>query len=179
MRSTTCTSLALTLAALPALAGPQPGCFARTYNAGHLASHPAQVVAAMRLHLRPVEADEGANVPAGTIVGSVTVMPTGRGHLVLGDFPGDAMLAEFPGEELSTFLICDGSGGMTCFEPCMDGRSGDGLDVIGQDDRSIMIRTLSLGVNAGQVCRGFDIAEVKGEPVTFFLPRVDDAVCDE
>ena len=46
---------------IPVTAEPLHGCFARTYDAAHLAAHSGQTVSAMKLRLKPRSMDDGYN----------------------------------------------------------------------------------------------------------------------
>jgi hypothetical protein len=140
----------------PAVAGPV--CFARDYDAGHLARNPAQVVRNMRILLPDDPRRDGLRL-------SVTLAD--QGHVV-----ADGMA----GRSLGQGLFClDGPGPLTCGVEC-DG----GLLVVTRRDAGILeFRTDRLTVGDAEDCGGsVDLAERPGQPVTYRLFAAPMAACE-
>jgi hypothetical protein len=158
---------------------PEPGCYARTYDGAHLAAHPDQVVAAMRLNFVVADGSEGMNAAPGSVVAFLDVDLARQGHVVRGPFTEDAFPEGFGSATMYAALLCPGQG-ITCGSECMGETLHTGFAVIGDDGKTLKITTRSLPVGQGQDCGGYtDIAEVQGELTTFVLDRVADAVCEQ
>jgi hypothetical protein len=157
---------------------PEPGCYARTYDAAHLAAHPDQVVAGMRLNFVRADGSEGMNAAPGSVIAFLDVVLADQGHVARASAPEDGFPDGFGGQPMYAALLCPGQG-MTCGSECMGIAQDTGFAVTGNDGKALTIRTRSLPVGQGQDCGGFtDIAEAPGQLVTFVLDRVDDAVCE-
>ncbi len=178
MRSTICTSLALALAAAQAGAQPTPGCYHRAYDAAHLAAHPDQVVETIWLNAFVADGSEGMNEIPGEVLAGLSVVLADQGHVARTPAPDDGFPDGFGGETMDQVFFCRDDG-LTCRAFCGEGPGPEGFNVIADDGKTLTIRTDALMVGMGQACGGFtDIAEVPGQPVTFVLDRVDDAVCE-
>jgi hypothetical protein len=138
---------------MPATAGPDAlGCFTRTYNRTHLASHPDQLVTAVKLHIhRP---------PPGNL----------NKYWFLAQFR-----LRGRDETLRTSGICNETSRLHCFVEC----DGGGVDVVPRAHEAMMyldrISVASCGrdyVNGA----GQELTGGKDDRV-FRLDRVDDAVC--
>lgn len=159
--------VALTLTS-PAQAGAE-SCWVRDYTADHLASHPDQVVASMRLWFSRPEQSEYDDLLAG-----IRVVAAHGGH---------AKAAGQGGRTFDQGLICfDDITPLTCAVEC----DGGAFRVTRQTEDMIEITTdyLIVGDFEGQVmeeegCGGaMDIAEHMGQPVTYRLYRADPAACE-
>jgi hypothetical protein len=161
VRSTAFTSLVL-LWALPGLAlaeGPAPACYARDYDTAHLASHPDQVVSAMRLRIEA----PGAN---GEALAELRVVLADQGH---------ARAEGMDGRTLTQALVCkDWGDGPACGVEC-DG----GLFSVAEDAEGLTLTTDRLLVGDSEECGGsFDLVEREGEPVSYRLLRADPSACE-
>jgi hypothetical protein len=161
VRSTAFTSVGL-LIALPGLAsaeGPAPGCYARDYDAAHLASHPEQVVSTMRLRIGEPGAD-------GEAPAELRVVLSGQGR---------ALSEGFSGRALTQALVCkDWGDGPACGVEC-DG----GLFAVAEDAEGLTLTTDRLLVGDAEECGGsFDLVEREGEPVSYRLLRADPSACE-
>ena len=166
MRSTICISVLSLALALAGGAGADPllpsGCYARAYDAAHLAAHPAQIVERFTLALTYDAAFDATRAPL-----SVTLADQGR-----------ARAEGAGGQTFEQTLYCyraDGqtTGSIQCGVEC-DGGSFD----VRLDGETLDLRTDYVMVGATGECGGaFDLAEVIGQPVTYRLFRVDDAQC--
>ena len=161
MRSTIFTSaLALACAVLPVRAEQiTTACYARQYSAKHLATHPDQVVAEMRL--RFYDWDGGAYA-------DLDILTADQGH---------ARANGQGGQRFDQFLLCfiDSEGAPGCAVEC-DG----GSFRITRDDGEVMdIRTDYLMVGDTEGCGGaIDLAEKPDQAVTYRLYRVGDDTCE-
>ena len=147
--STICTSLGLAAAAEV----PAPGCYARDYDAAHLAANPAQGVAGLRLWVF----DEGAN----------------RGGLIEARMAAQGQGARdgVAGQSLTQVLICNAVDG-GCFVEC-DGGGFSSTPV----DGGIQITTdhFALGEEG---CGGYsNLAEVPGQVTTYRLTAAAPEAC--
>jgi hypothetical protein len=157
---------------------PEPGCYARTHDAAHLAAHADQVVAGMRLNFVVADGSEGMNAAPGAVVAFLDVVLADQGHVAQDSAPEDGFPDGFGGQSMHAALLCPGQG-MTCGSECMGEVQDTGFAVIGNDGKTLKIGTRSLPVGQGQDCGGFtDIAGVPGQLTTFVLDRVDDAICE-
>ncbi|MCR8723196.1 hypothetical protein [Frigidibacter sp. ROC022] len=155
-----CAALAC-LAALPARAeGPPPGCYDRSYSAAHLASHPDQIAARIRLWLEPD--GDGTNA-----VGNLTIWTADQGH---------ARRDGLGNSRFDSFLLCWTENGRDfCGIECDGGHAsitvkGDTLD----------LSTDGMWVGETQGCGGaIDIAERPDTRVTYRMTRVPDAHCND
>ncbi len=163
----------------PAASIPDPGCYSRIYDATHLAAHPEQVVASMRLHFVRADSDEVAPAPPWSVMVALLVVDLAeQGHVTRESAPGDGFPNGFGGQEMYAMLLCPGNW-MTCGSECMGAAEDTGFTVTGNDGKTLTIGTESLPVGQGQDCGGFtDITEGPGQLTTFVLDRVDNAVCD-
>lgn len=193
MRSTTCTDrsapcvasrlrrpvlgLCLALLALPAQAAPPQGCYARTYDAAHLAANPDQVVAAMSLSFDYDPAPDFALIPPGSFGAAISVVLAGQGHVARDKAPDEGYPDGFGGASMHNVLLCaDDGSSIRCRIDCDAG----GFQITRHDDTMLEFRTDYLVVGMGQACGGFtDLAERPGEPVTYRLSRAPDAACLE
>jgi hypothetical protein len=158
---------------------PEPGCYARTFDPVHLAAHPEQVVAGMRLNFVRADGSEGMNAAPGSVVAFLDVVLADQGHVARERAPEDGFPDGFGGQPMYAALLCPGQG-MTCGSECMGVAQDTGFAVTGSDGQTLTISTRSLPVGQGQDCGGFtDIAEVPGELTTFALDRVADTVCEQ
>lgn len=141
-----------------ALAGPAQadlrGCFWRSYDAAHLARHPAQVVAEISVAFGDFAGDE---VPWMDVL----VRPVGEEAEVLGGIarctPSDATLY-----------------GWSCSVEC----DGGSFDIEALDDRQLRMSTDFFLVGTGDDCGGqMDLAERPAEKVTYVLSRMPDGRC--
>jgi len=146
--------------ALPAVAQDTfVGCWARDYDAAHLAAHPAQVVRSMRLYVDP-----------GPAVGLAAIL-----SVVLED-QGRVRGQGLAGRRLEQYLMCfdDDAGRITCGVEC----DGGSFEVLSLTADRVDIRTSWLLVGDVDDCGGaVDIAEVENQPVTYRLLRAPDADC--
>jgi hypothetical protein len=149
----------LLVLAVPASAQGMPqGCWARDYDAAHLAANPGQVVRSMRL-------DFGRDPDLG---------PVARLEVVLAD-QGHAGRAGLGGAWMAQGLMCfEDAGRATCVVEC----DGGSFEVVAQADGRIDIRTRYLLVGTDDDCGGpVDLAEVPDTPVTYRLFRAPDTAC--
>ena len=134
----------------------------------------------MRLRFAVADGSEGINATPGTVFAMLDVVLADQGHVARELSPVDGFPDGFGGAAMYQALLCPDTGGMTCGAECMGAVDDTGFDVLGDDGKTLTIRTVSLQVGMGQDCGGFtDIAEVPGQPVTFVLDRVEDAVCEQ
>ncbi len=154
-------AVVLALAGAPgtvaAQGGPVPGCFERVYTPAHLAAHPEQVVAEIRLKVY----DEG-----GERYAAMRVLFADQGHVRRDGFGG---------LEMDQYLVCfDGSGAPGCAVEC----DGGSFRVRKQDAGGITFRTDYLMVGDTEGCGGAaDLAERVGQAVDYRLNRVEDMAC--
>jgi hypothetical protein len=167
---------AFSLAASTAAAAPPEGCFARAYDAAHLAAHPDQVVASMTLSFDYDPSADFATVPPGGFGASLTVILANQGHVTGERAPDEGYPDGFGGAHMDNVLLCEEHGGIIrCGVACDSG----GFEVTRYDGRELAIRTDYLMVGMGQDCGGFtDLAEHQGQPVTFLLTRAPAALCN-
>ena len=148
-------ALALVLGAGPAMAQDvPPGCYERVYSADHLARHPAQVVAALRLKV-------GDWMTEVAREGRIAVIPVGG--------------AGWP-TALGQFLICGNEAGAPlCQVEC----DGGAFEVVKWDASGMTFRTRYMLVGEGEGCGGLlDLAEVPGQFTSYRVNRVADGQCD-
>lgn len=128
--STICTSLALGAPALAEL--PAPGCYARDYDAAHLAANPAQGVAALRLWLF----DETPGAPAAIIAARMAAQ-------------GQGVADGVAGQELLQYTYCDADDG-ECFVEC----DGGSFDTFPQADGGVILSTGHFTIGDNDGCGG-------------------------
>lgn len=150
---------AFSLVAGPVLADPTLGCFERSYSAAHLAGQPAQIVARMRLKL-------SIQPEYGEWIATMDVRAANQGHAKRNGH-GDQSFAQF--------LICWEDGARRgCSVEC----DGGSFEITKESATSLTFRTDYLLVGETDDCGGaLDLAEKQGQPVSYRLNRVDDAVC--
>ncbi|HMO08625.1 MAG TPA: hypothetical protein PKD10_13410 [Paracoccaceae bacterium] len=130
---------------------PADGCYARDYDAAHLAANPAQVVEEMFLE-----------VNYGPAVGFHAAL-----FVRIAD-QGRAARDRLGGRSFEQMLFCDDPDGVTqCETEC----PGDGGFAVTRDEGGMIeITTDHLQVGPSGACpRGLDLAESPGRPVTFRL----------
>ncbi|MCU0906929.1 MAG: hypothetical protein MUF73_05645 [Rhodobacteraceae bacterium] len=150
----------LLLLAAPASAQGMPqGCWARDYDAAHLAANPDQVVRAMRLSF--------GKDPENGPVAWLEVTLADQGH---------AGREGLGGVLLQQGLLCRADGGRpTCVVEC----DGGSFEVVAQAGGQIDIRTRYLLLGIDDECGGpVDLAELPDTPVTYRLFRAPDSACD-
>lgn len=135
------------------------GCFARDYDAAHLAAHPAQVVSRMALNFwRDGE---------GTLF-RIRVRMASQGHALSDGTAGRSMAEEG---------LCEPDG------PCYVFCDGGGFRVIAMSRDAIDITTDWMRVVSTDPCEGedlvSDLAEVPGQPTTYRLFASAPAVCEQ
>lgn len=166
MRNIIFTSMAVTLltGAAGAQEGPETGCYARSYDAAHMAAHPDQVVEALRMRIFDQTHDGYTNRFATLYVDFAN-----QGH-VRRDGHGAQLLDQY--------LICytDSEGRPGCAVEC----DGGSFYAIRQDDKGMTIETRYLMVGDNEGCGGaIDMAEIVDTPVKYRLNRVQAAVCSD
>lgn len=130
--------------ALPAWAQvPAPGCYARTYDAAHLAAHPAQGVAALRLWVF----DDTPGSPA--VLVSARMADQGQGAA---DGVG--------GQVLTQYAYCDPAEG-SCFVEC----DGGSFATRAAPDGGLTLTTSHFSLGEGEGCGGFSNLSEGGETV--------------
>ncbi|MCG6904134.1 MAG: hypothetical protein LJE68_15775 [Rhodobacter sp.] len=183
MRSTTCTEPGLAALAfcalLPgaALAGPLPtGCFARHYDAAHLAAHPAQVVARIAVDFTYDPRPDFAQIAPGNFGAALDVELAHQGHVTRETAPDEGFATGFGGAQMFNVLLCADHGGKTrCTTPCADG----GFTIARDDGATLTLETTALPVGQGQDCGGFtDLIEQPGQPVSYRLTRAPARDCE-
>ncbi|MAM61003.1 hypothetical protein [Maritimibacter sp. UBA3975] len=146
---------AAALIATAAQAEPE-GCYHRSYDAAHLAAHPAQVVEAISMNF--TRDQYGLNV-------ALDVISADGGHvgaLGLGGLHFDQSLSCYQDDPVACAVDCDGGS----FTVVRD--TGDVLD----------IRTEHLTVGATEECGGaINIAEQVGAPTTYRLYKSAPEAC--
>ena len=162
MRSIIFTSALGMVLAVPVVADPIPmGCFERTYDAAHIASHPNQIVDWVRLEI-------SENDTFDVIDAFLEARFSNQGR-VKG--------TKSAGKILDQLLSCQEFGsGPGCAVDC----DGGSFRFVRVSEKSITIETegVTLGVTEG--CGGSEsLAEHLGETVRYRLNRVDDAICKE
>ncbi len=136
----------------------RPGCYERVYSASHLRSHPDQVVAALRLWV-------GQWFTEVSRLSMIEVVPANQGH---------ARGSGLGGRALSTVLYCGTeSRGDTCVAEC----DGGSLQVTRQNSGGMLFRTRYLMVGEGSCSGMMDMAEIRGQWVSYKLNKVPDSVC--
>lgn len=151
--------LAVILALLPAPALaelPAPGCYARDYDAAHLAAHPGQGVAALRLWF--FTEDSEGHTPAALV--EARMAPQGQ-----------AARDGVDGQVLTQYAVCDPDG--TCFVEC----DGGAFTSAPQADGGLSITTSFFRVGENDSCGGTsDLAEGPGG-TTYRLSAAPDEAC--
>lgn len=150
--STICTSLAL---ASPGLAQvPAPGCYARSYDAAHLAANPAQGVAELRLWVY----DETPGNPAAIVAARMADQGQGAADGVAG-------------LELRQTAFCDRAEG-ACFVEC----DGGSLATAPQPDGGLMLTTRHFTIGDSDMCGGTSNLSEGGE-TRYLLAAASPEVC--
>ena len=161
MRSTAFISLSLLLAwPLAVLAeGPASGCWARNYDAEHLAAHPEQVAAWLSLAIL------GKN-EAGETEARLRIALANQGR---------AATEGMGGQILDQHLICgDWGHGPACGVECDGGQAS-----VAEGPGGTLVLTTGRLLVGGEGCEGeFDIVERLGEPVTYRLERAAPGDCE-
>lgn len=135
------------------------GCYARSYDAAHLAAHPEQVVAELSLYFTPDSTRDGS---AYVEVRSVMAR---QGHAARRGV-GGALLEEFG--------RCDADG--TCVIAC----DGGTFDILAENGESVEIGTADARVSAQPCTPGLPVstlADRPGEITTHRLTRAPDSAC--
>lgn len=141
------------------------GCYVRNYDAAHLAAHPAQIVQRFFLAIRYDAEYDTTSMPL-----AVTMADQGR-----------ARTEGFGGQSFDQSLYCFESGEgdghrLLCGVEC----DGGYFELLRADGETLDLRTSYVTVGDTGSCGGaVDMAEVIGQPVTYRLHRIDDALCDE
>jgi hypothetical protein len=165
------------LATLPATAQPVAaplGCYARTYDAAHLAAHPDQVVAVLRIGFHPGVPEDGLNAPPGSIVAGLDVTFADQGHVTRETAPDEGFPQGFGGAQMYNSFVCL-KGSALCGSPCWGG-----FEITAATGDSLTIRTDDLMVGQGQDCGGYtNLTEFPGVTVSYSLARAPDAICLE
>jgi hypothetical protein len=151
---------ALVMAASMASANEiRPGCYERIYSSGHLATHPDQHVAAIRMKV----GEWATNVSRATQLEAVVANQ------------GRARGSRYAGRTLSQFLFCGTEGR---WDTCVAGCDVGSLQVIKQTNTSMTFRTRYLLVGEVADCGGeIDLAEIPGQWVSYKLNRAPDSAC--
>lgn len=150
-------TICISLAAGPLFAQvPGPGqCFARGYDAAHLAAHPSQGVEALRLWFYDADLDD----PASRMV-IVEARMAGQGQAVA--FGVEGMV-------LTSTLFCEAGG---CFVEC----DGGGFTALALPDGGLEIATEGMSIGTPETCGGTaDLAE--GGPTRYRLAAVPATAC--
>ncbi len=138
----------------------RPGCYERFYSSGHLATHPDQHVAAVRMKV----GEWATNVSRAT---SIEVVLANQGR-VSG--------SRYAGRTLSQFMFC---GTESRWDTCVVECDGGSLQVTKQTNSTMTFRTKYLLVGEVADCGGaVDLAEIPGRWVSYKLNRVSDAACN-
>jgi len=156
--STTCISLGL-IAGVARADLPVNGCYAADYDAAHLAAHPAQGVAALRLWFH----DE---VPGQTANRAVAV------EAVMAD-QGQAARDHVGGLSLTQYAYCDAEDSQ-CGVEC-DG----GSMAVSAGDTGITVATSFFVIGNSDVCGGIsDLAETTGQLTRYALAAAPVDACE-
>ncbi|SMX30275.1 hypothetical protein TRP8649_04418 [Pelagimonas phthalicica] len=137
----------------------RPGCYERIYSQSHLASHPDQHVAAIRMKVGEwiTNVSRDTRLEA-TFANQGQVRGTGAA-----------------GRTMAQFLFC---GTEDSWDRCQAECDSGSLQVIKQSNSSMTFRTRYLMVGDAQSCGGYvDLAEIQGQWVSYRLNRVPDANC--
>ena len=158
--STTCTSLVLLGAGVASAELPVDRCYARDYDAAHLAAHPGQGVAALRLWFF----DETADAQSSR---SALVQATMAEQ-------GQATRDGVGGRQLTQYATCD-TATDTCYVEC-DGGSFV-VSPVGTD--GLRLATSFFAMGDVESCGGFtDLAEQQGSETVYQLTAAPAALCE-
>lgn len=146
--------------ALPASAQSlQPGCWNRTYSLDHLAAHPDQHIARIRLLLEP----DGY----GTLMGGLTIWTAGQGH---------AAREGRGNQRFDSALSCWTDGGA---EFCGIDCDGGWAKMVVKGE-TLTMTTDRMWVGESEECGGpMDLAEKPDTPVTYRLDKAPLGVCQD
>lgn len=150
--------LALTLLPGPALAQlPPPGCYARDYDAAHLAAHPGQGVAGLRLWF--FAEDRDGNTPAALVEARMAAQ-------------GQATRDGVADRVLTQYAVCDPTG--ACYVEC----DGGSFATEPLADGGLRITTAYFRVGEDDSCAGpSDLAEAEAPATTYLLAAAPDDQC--
>ena len=150
--------LALLLLPAPALAQlPAPGCYARDYDAAHLAAHPGQGVAGLRLWF--FAEDREGNTPAALVEARMAAQ-------------GQAARDGVGGAVLTQYAVCDPIG--ACYVEC----DGGAFTTEPQADGGLRITTSYFRVGESDSCAGpSDLAEAETAATSYHLAAVPVEQC--
>ena len=167
-RNTTCIEARTRLAALIAFAAvggaasalaetPAQGCYAREYSAQHLAEHPDQGVAALRLWFF----DESAADDSHAALVEARMADQGQGAR---DGVG--------GDVLTQYALCDAD--RSCYVEC----DGGIFETAILPDGDLQLTTRFFALGEGDACGGgSDLAEIRGEETTYRLSAAPSEIC--
>ena len=135
------------------------GCFARDYDATHLAAHPDQVVAALRLLFEPPD-----RFGDTWVLVAATLADQGR-----------AAERGLGGQTLDQFARCDHyNSGPGCAIDC----DGGSFELTAMSAGRIEISLIGFPVGPSDSCGGaFNLAEVWGQATTYRLDAAVPATC--
>ncbi|WP_323021093.1 hypothetical protein [Pararhodobacter sp.] len=137
---------------------PPPGCYARSYDAAHLAAHPEQGVAGLRLWYF-TQGDAG-DTPAALVEARMAMQ-------------GQAARDGVAGRVLSQYAICDAQG--ACYVECDGGLFT--TEVTG--DGGLRLSTERFRVGEGDSCGGSsDLAERDGQTTLYQLVIAPAEACE-
>ncbi|MCB1390882.1 MAG: hypothetical protein KDK12_17335 [Rhodobacteraceae bacterium] len=137
---------------------PPAGCYARDYGADHLAQHPGQGVAGLRLWFFAEE--EGGEVPAVLV----------EAHMA---DQGQAVRDGVAGQVLTQYAICDPQG--SCYVEC----DGGVFTTQTLDDGGLRISTQYFRVGESDSCGGTsDLAEGEGAATGYRLAAAPAGDCE-
>ena len=141
-------------------AGPDMGCYARTYMPDHLRAHPDQVVRVISLNFFKVD---------GQIYADMEVIPANQGH-VRGTALADVQFTQY--------LVCNTLGKqMACDVPAQKGGS---LVLLRANGDEVLFATRNLFVEARALGgpEGMNLAERKGQETRYLLYRAPAVKCE-
>ena len=141
--------------------GPTLGCFERDYSTAHLAQNPRQIVARMVLNFE-------IDASGSTEIGRMAVWTANQGRL-----KGSANA----GRRFDQFLICwNDETSARCAVEC----DGGSMRITRDSGKILQFSTSNLWVGETEGCGGaVDLAEIKGQTVSYRLNRADDALCSD
>lgn len=149
--------IALALA-WPTLAGADPSCFVRDYDAAHLAKSPAQIVQSITVLLPDDPRRDGMRLSASF---------ADQGHVAGTPHSGQTLIQ-------GLFCLTE-DGPLRCGVEC----DGGLLTVTRQDAKVLEFQTDYLTMGDSEQCGGtVDLAEIPGQSVTYRLFKTDLARCD-
>ena len=156
--STICTSLFLAAPGVVLADLPLDRCFVRDYDAAHLAAHPGQGVAGLRLWFFD-ETDENFRAHSVLIEARMSAQ-------------GQAARDGVAGQVLTQYAFCDGD---TCFVEC----DGGSFTVQPAAAGGVRLATQFFVLGEAESCGGIsDLAEQQGSETVYLVPEAPIAACE-